>query len=495
MLSPFQSVSTMNVPPTAPEPIARTQTVALWAIVATQTAILCMPARWWVGAGLFLVGGVVLFGLLFSVFGGRGEVVLVGWILIFPLGYYYLSFPQEHSLITLDRVFVGILLAAACFADHRSIHHIPRALRRSALCWALFLVFAALAIPRAKTPMGSLRLWLEAFVFPALVAWYILRHVDVRRCLPAMHAATCVMTIYVAALGIGEVVLQRDLLPLPESTVIVAGDYAGDYQNPATEILVRPNGPFSTVNSFAMIGMVSLFFLLFLKNASVGPMPAGQRLLHSLGIAASLAETLMPLFKSVFLSLIVVLLVDAYYHHGKRRLLRVTALVGFGVAFLLIRIALPVVFEERADPLTFYARIAQESQTWALFLDHPINGAGLGNFHDAVQNSKYATYYREGEALDYPHNNLGAALAETGLTGFLPFVASQLLLAYAFWKLCEISTNDLKVVWKVFVFLFLGYWINGLALTTAHYGDLNLWYMFVLAVLYKFGMTSPNFSG
>jgi O-antigen ligase len=490
----FDSIS-MNTAFSANSPADHTtdRTVVLWLIILTEIMLLCIPGKFWWEVGLSVVALAILFGVLFEVLRGRGDFVIMGWVLIFPLGYYFFSFPREHPIITLDRVFLGILLVASCFADYRDLTGTPRPLLRSALYWAFFLLFAAVAIPRAKMSLNSLRLWTEAFLFPALLAWYVLRHFEIRRYVSKLHVLTCVMAIYLAGIGMAEVILQRDLLELSSGGVIVAGDYAADYRDPAAQILVRPNGPFSTVNSYAMVGAVSFFLLSFLKHALVDQMPTWQRYLHRMGVSAALLETLMPLFKSVLISLVIILLVDAFYQHGRRRILRLGAIIGMGLGVLALQLALPIVFEERADPLTFYARVAQEKQTLMLFMTHPINGVGLNNFNTAAQNGQSA-YYQSGEALDFPHNNLGAVLAETGLTGFLPFVASQVLFVSAFWKLRQVDSRDSKLVWKMFLFLFLVYWINGMALTIAYFEDLNLWYMFVMAALYKFAITSPETS-
>ena len=464
---------------------------ALGGIFLVEILVLCLPGQWWAIAGLSLILAGALVGVFFEVLRGRSDFVVMGWVLIFPLGYYFLSFPREHPLITLDRAFLGILLATACFADYRDRVRTPRLLRRSALYWTFFLLFAAVAIPRARVPLNSLRVWLEAFLFPALLAWYVLQHFEIRRHVSKLHVITCVMAIYLAGIGFAEVVLQRDLLELPSSGVILAGDYSADVRDPAAQIFVRPNGPFSTTNSYAMVGAVSFFFLLFLKRALGDRIPGWQKWLHRFGVSAALLEALMPLFKSVLISLVIVLLIDACYQNGRRRFLRLGAVIGMGLGVLALQLAFPVIFEERADPITFYARIAQENQTLALFLDHPINGVGLNNFHEAALSSP-STYYQTGEALDSPHNNLGAILAETGLTGFLPFIASQVFFVSAFWKLRQVDFPDSKLVWKTFLFLFLVYWTNGMALTIAYFEDLNLWYMFVMAVLYKFAITSPE---
>jgi O-antigen ligase len=463
----------------------------LGGIFLVEILVLCLPGRWWAIAGLSLVVATVLLAVLFEVLSGSSDFLIMGWVLIFPLGYYFLSFPREHPIITLDRFFLGVLLVTVCFADHPDRFRTPRLLRRSAFYWVVFLLFAAIAIPRARLALNSLRMWLEAFVFPALLAWYVLRHFEVRRHISRLHVITCAMAIYLAGIGLAEVVLQRDLLELPSGGVIVAGDYGSDASDTVAQILVRPNGPFSTTNSYAMVGAVSFFFLLFLKHALGNQMPAWQTWLHRLGVSAALLEALMPLFKSVVISLVIVLLVDAWYQSGSRRFLRVGAVVSLGLCALALQLMLPAVFEERADPITFYQRIAQEKQTLMLFMSHPINGVGLNNFGAAAEATQ-TTYFRSGEALDSPHNNLGAVLAETGLTGFLPFVVSQVLFVSAFWKLRQAGSPDSKLVWKMFLFLFLVYWINGMALTIAYFEDLNLWYMFVMAALYKFAITSPE---
>ncbi len=470
----------------------RNQKFALWTIAAMTILAICLPLEWFGYAALFaLVVSAVLY-VAAATLTGRVETVVIGWIMTFPLGYYLLSYPRDKPLMTLDRALIGVLLLAACMVGSQKTSAIPLIMRRTAAFWAAFLFFAAITIPRVKNPLNSSRLLVEGFLFPALLAWYVLRYFDVRRYLRALHAATCVMAIYVGTIGVAEVMLQRDLLSPPEKSGIML---AGDYDKQASQILVRPNGPFSSTNSFAMVGMVSFFFLLFLKQAMSEDMPAWQGLLHRFGIAAAMATALMPLFRSMMTSLVVILLIDAYYSRGKRRAIRIGAVGAFLIVGLLASIALPEVFEERSRTDNLYGRIAQQGQTIAVFLDNPFNGVGLNNYYEAVQaSSKYSIYYQDIESVDSPHNNFGAVLAETGITGFLPFLISQLLLFAAFFKVHGAKTADAALVWKMSLYILLGYWINGLSLTTAYFWDLNLWYMLTLAVLYKYAITQASTS-
>jgi hypothetical protein len=467
--------------------------IVLFGIVTVEVLALCLPGNWWGIAGVSLLALGILFALLLSVVRGRGEVPVLSWVLIFPLGYYFLSFAREHPLFTLDRLLIAVLLLAACFAEQARVAPIPALMRKSAVWWGVFLLFAAIATLRTNPQLSSLRLWIEPFLFPALLSWYVLRYLEVRKYLSWLHIFTCIMTLYVAAIGVGEVLTQQDLLPLPDGDIYVAGDTRGQLpkEGGLTDFLVRPNGPFSTNNTFAMDGLVSLFFLFFLKQALKEQMPAWQRVLHRIGVGAALAQALMPLFRSVLLSLFVVLIVDMLYQKGWRRTIRMAAILSLGSVFLLLRIAIPEAFEDRTDPENLYGRIAQQQQTFAIFLDHPINGVGLNNFHDVAGTDKYTRGYKGVESVDYPHNNLGAVLVETGLAGFVPFVCSQVLFFTAFWRLRRESSPNARLAWKAFLFIFICYWINGMSLTIAYFSDLNLWYMLVLSVLYKYGVTVP----
>jgi len=149
------------------------------------------------------------------------------------------------------------------------------------------------------------------------------------------------------------------------------------------------------------------------------------------GIAAALAETLMPLFQVRPRSLMVVLLVDAYYHHGRRDLSEQSALLGFGGAFSLDRDCDFQSYLKNAPIFDFLCACGSGNQTSGAVHGHRFNDAGLGNFHEAVQNSKYATYYRK-EKLALSTQQFWERFSETA--DWLPalLVASQVLLAYAF---------------------------------------------------------------
>jgi O-antigen ligase len=473
--------------PNLPELSPRRRGRVLWAIVAAEVLLLCMPGLWWVYIGSSVLAAVVLAGIILSVVRGRAAAVVLGWVLIFPLGYYLASYPKEQPVITSDRLFIIVLLTASFLAGKRGLTAIPADLRRASACWGVFTFFAAISILSVAAQWRATRVLVEGFIFPGLLAWYVVRYFDVRKHLRVLHVLTCLMAVYVAGIGACEVALQRDLMALPDSSVILAGD-----QESATQFLVRPNGPFTSTNSFALIGLVTFLFLLFLRTVLAESMPAWQRIMHRLGLAAALATSLMPLFRSVLTALLVILLVDTYYSRGFRRALRIGAGSLFLFIALLIRVALPAVFEERSASDNLYARVAEQKQVLAMFVDNPLTGVGLTNFAVAAEHGKYTTYYRGVQSVDAEHNNLSAVLAETGLGGIVPYVISQVFFFWAFWRLPRKNNRDVTLVWKTFLFIFLAYWVNGMSLGSGYYSDLNLWYMFTLAFLYKFALTARS---
>ena len=474
--------------PTLP---ARTRSVALWAIVASEILILCIPPLWWGYTALFLTAVAVLFYIFVSVLQGQGDRILLLWFLVYPLGAYFLSYPREGgAIITLDRVIVGLLLVTAFFASRRTHVAVAPELSKAGWWWFFFLVAAGITIPRVAIPLHSLTVLVDAFVLPLILGWFVLQHFDVLRNLKALHTITCILAFYVAAVGAAEVLLQRDLMALPDANILVAGDYM--QHSSATQLLVRPNGPFGSTNSYALVGMVLFFFLLFLRQA-LGELPRWREILHRLALAAALATTLMPLFRSVMASLVVILLVDAFRQHGRRRFLRFAMVGSLGFVLLLVRLALPAVFEERSNPVNFYGRVAVQLQALTMFADHPINGVGLGNFGAAAETSdRYSAFYEDTESVDAPHNNFGEVMTETGILGFVPYVMAQVYLFLAFRKLSREPAPASQLAWKFFLFLFLGYSINGLSLASGFYGDLNLPFVMVLAMLYKYALQSTS---
>ena len=435
-------------------------------------------------AGLVAVIGcmVVWFAILVGdVFRGRIEGILLCWAAALPLGPYFLSFPREHSLVTLDRVAILFAFTGLYFAKHSTLIEVPRTLRRAGLAWLAFIAVAGATLGKSPNVLNTAHELLDGLLLPVLLGWCVIARFDVRRRLPAIHTAVCISSIICAAVAAAEVVTGQDLLPFGGSVMFYAGG------------IPRPNGPFESNDALALMGAVSFFFLLFLR-ATLGPkLSTGRRMLHSFGLAAALGMAFMPMFRSVVITLFLALIIDTFWEKGTtRRAWRFALmLVSVGLIFLAPLLAPASMVEERSSSENVYGRVAQFEQSLRVFVDHPVLGVGFWNFHEFVMGEpRYMASYEGVSSLDWPHNNLIEVLTETGVIGFVPYVMAHVFLLMAMWQLRQLSSSGC-LVWKYYVYLFLCYWITGLT-ESSGYSPLNLGYVFAVTVSYKYALTEPD---
>ncbi len=423
-----------------------------------------------------VAGGAVVFVIAASL-QGRIDFIVTAWVLLFPLGNYFLAFPRERSIFTFDRAVLGFCIVAIAFTA-RSAQPMPPLMRTAATWWGLFLVAAFVSLHSMDNVLGATKEVIDAFVFPAILGFYVWRSFPVRRKLSELHLLTTLMCLYVAAISVAELLTGEDLLPLPGA--IFFSDDTGAVQ--------RVNGPFATNNSLGLIGLISLFLLIFLRRAIGRQMPGWQRSLHVAGLAAALTMAIAPMFRSIVLTLVLVGLLEVYWNKSAKTRL---TLSGVALACLagifFLRSAAPSFFESRVSDMSdLYARIAQYKQTWAMFKSHPLDGVGLANYANVADNVPSA-FYRGVESVGSAHNTLASILVDTGLVGFVGYFLAQLFFFLAIWRLR--GTPQMTLASRYAVYLFLSYWITGMMLTSGYYADLNLWYMFAAAVIYKFACT------
>jgi len=455
---------------------------ALPLLAACGTLLLFVPKM------LVVMGVAAVMALALAIFvaglvlHGRVDLFVLGWVLIFPLGYYFLTFPRDRPILTLDRAVVGLLIVAMIFGHAHTEKFLPKTMNKAAIAWGIFVVAAFISLRNMENPLGASKEVIDAFVLPGLLAYYVIRYLRIRQWLPTIHILTCLMACYVALIGGAELSSGQDLLPLPGATFFP--DETGRF--------VRVNGPFGTNNSFGLIGLITVWFLVFLGRALAYRLTSWRRLLHLIGVASACAIAIMPMFRSMVSTLVLVLIIDLYFNKKVNvRLTAITLILLGTAAFFSLRQMAPEFFVKRvSDPSDLYSRIAQQEQTLDLFLSHPVNGVGLGNYMEAASDLPDRSYRGAG-SVGSPHNILGAILAETGLSGFVPFLLAQVYFLRAFWTLRKRPSPHTILATTFFLYVFLSYWISGLMLTSGYYSDLNYWYLFVSAALYKFAITGP----
>lgn len=442
-------------------------------------AVAVVQPEWGLGvAGAMLAVGVVVV-FLAAIFSGKVDLLILTWALIFPLGYYYLSFPAHQAIVTLDRMLPVAVGLAILFTSSSQSTKLPRDIKRCGVVWGVFLFFAALSLKDATDRLASSRLLVEGFLLPAIVGWIVICYFKVRENAATLHLIICVMSFYVACIGAAEMILREDLLPLPGSELTFAGP------------IPRPNGPFATNDAFALIGFFSFCVLLFLRNLLDRRLTRTRLIIHYVGIIASLAMALMPMWRSLDIALTLVLLIATITTRvpSERRLgISILALGSLGV--IALSILAPDVYSDRSDPANVYGRFAQQMQTWQVFVTHPVLGVGLGSFHDVVhQDTGYLAAYSNVRSVDWPHNNVGGILAETGLFGIIPYLTAQAMLFTVFWRMRRSSSGSARRAWTYFLYLFIGYWIHGIDESSGYISDVNLWFVFAVALLYKYSIS------
>src|SRR4029077_3341465 len=167
--------------------------------------------------------------------------------------------------------------------------------------------------------------------------------------------------------------------------------------------IARPNGPFAANDQLALVGALIFFFLLF-RRAALGPaLTVGRRILHAVGLAAALGTALMPMFRSIAITLLLALILDTFWdQRTTRRALRVVLILGsIGLIFVAPLLAPESLVEDRSGPENAYGRVAQLKQSFRVFADHPILGVGFLNFHSFVAGDpRYLDSYEGVSSLD-----------------------------------------------------------------------------------------------
>jgi hypothetical protein len=431
---------------------------------------------------LVLIGfgtlGVIAVGR--EVFRGRIDPIVVWWAALYPFSY-FVSIPRDHPIITPQRLIVFTAFAGLVFARPSTFVTMPKSFRRAGLAGLAFVVVAGFTLRQSPDVLGSARVLVDAFLLPVLLGWYVLVQFDVRRWLSGLHAAICLSSILSAAIAAAEIATGKNLMPFAGTTMAYAGGIA------------RPNGPFGSNDALALAGAVSLFFLLFLGNALGPDMRPGRKLLHYAGLAGAIGMALMPMFRSIGLALLLVLVFDAIRERKTaRRAWRVALISAFVGSILLVRAFAPNVFEDRSSSDNAYARVAEYEQCFRVFADHPLVGVGFSNFNNFVAgDARYLEIYKGVYSVDWPHSNLAAVLAETGSLGFGFFLIAQVLLFRSMWPLRRVSGCG-ALAWRYFAYMFMAYWITGLTETTGYDGFVNLWFVFAITVFYKYVVTDPE---
>lgn len=414
---------------------------------------------------------------------GRYEPILLIWALLAPLTYCLLAYPLDRPVITLHRTVILPLVLLMFVIPPSATGRINRNLAWLAITWGCFVVGALISLVNAPRALwlSAVRVLIDSFLLPPLLAFVTYRCFRVRQYLRWLHLAICMVSVYLALLGIIEIATGHRVLSQPGMPdELYAG--GGLFQ------VVRTSGPFINPGTYALVGMVNAILLIFFRAAAC----SGGRLngvFHWPGLISAISISLMSLTRGAVIAYFIIFLFEVLRRRtAKRRLILAICAITLFVSIMVVTMYLPQqVVEERYSSDNLWGRIVQQVQTFRMFADHPITGAGFCNFLQAAEvTSKYDVSFNGAEAVGSPHNLVGEIIAETGLVGAIPFLISQVLLVGAFRKL-RMSNVIGETVWRYFVMIFLAYWILNMDFSIGYYSELNLWFIFALSLLYRCG--------
>jgi O-antigen ligase len=331
--------------------------------------------------------------------------MLIIWPMASVVAYPFLRVPQQHSLITFDRLFVLALVPSLVAA--RPVRSSPTRLLFGALV-AFTLAFGLRAIASGNQQV-AIETWLDAIVLPLVLFLFARRHA-VRVGLERVLGAFALAGVAAGAIALAERLVGFQLATLSGGSVLT---------DPAAK-LTRYSGPFPHPEILAVCLLVC--FALTLGWAQLDW--RRRRLRASTALLLEVAGIGLTLFRSAWIAGAFVLIIALGLRPRRfGRLFLVTAAVAT------VAVAVTVQLEQNASLNTrlsnthnLNGRFATYIEGLSVFAQHPYAGVGINEFA-AAQHQGQSVSVEGIKAVRTAHSSYVNVLAEQGLLGFIPFIA------------------------------------------------------------------------
>ena len=399
------------------------------------------------------------------------------WVAVYPYCYYLLSFPPERSIFTVDRAFILLLVVEMLIASQRDSATAPltRDVRISGYLWGLYLLVCVLSL--ASHPMVEAlpfyRELVEGMLMPALFGLYAMRFFPLIKDLRTLHGCVCILGLGLCVTGLIELTTDIDLFPWNGSEPMFTDTH-----------IRRADGPFEQQIVLSVVAILAFFFILYLRRLMPATLSRQHQFLHSIGWPASLVAALLPLNRGLVFALAPIASIEFFSRH---RLLSRRVWVAFFACVLMAAVAVrlydPRLYNDRvSSPDNVYQRLAQHRETLRVVREYPLLGVGFGLYHEvASRNPQYMAQWQGIESMNYPHNALMTVLSEEGSIGLVFYVAAQFFLVRAMWRIRKAYPPG----WLAFLYCLIIYILSGLDYATVYFSDINLFYLFILGVMYQ----------
>ncbi len=335
--------------------------------------------------------------------------------------------------MTFDRLLAGLaLLAELSNPWTKGRKWITNVLDRKIL---FLIIVGAVSIAFCFMKKTPIRVLIDSLLIPYVLYLMAKRYAHDEWFLHTVYHIFLIDIVILGLLALGERFTHRDLL------IVDNGDdkFAEG----------RVNGPFAYAEELG--GVMNTLILVAASVGGTFQDGKGWRRMRVGAMILGIWAVLNTLTRGVWIALAVAFLAMLGLNIKKS----VPVVIALILVILLIAPLAPLLlnrdsklFTNRIDKMeTIYARLATYHSALVMFADHPLIGVGYGAYAEAYERDldRYVSFYKNVISVPTPHDAYLAALSETGIIGFLFFIALFVtVFRYAF-QVRKYDTNRIHV--------------------------------------------------
>lgn len=235
-----------------------------------------------------------------------------------------------------------------------------------------------------------------------------------------------------------------------------------NYQFMQNIIIERPDGFF---NGYMLLCGMNLLILPILLTLSIhkNNLPKYIRIFFFVTILVNIPAIIFENTRIVWVSLFIVFFIIIFLSINKKIYLLLIFSLLIITSYNIFQISpnsinrLQTISSTNSNVQQNYERILMWHSTLNMFIEHPITGIGIGNYH-----KEYVSHYRSPLSKEdtwHPHNVLLSMLAQSGLIGTIGYL---LLFIYLYYKSISNYIKDKNIIDLTFLSSLLAFSLNGL---------------------------------
>lgn len=235
-----------------------------------------------------------------------------------------------------------------------------------------------------------------------------------------------------------------------------------NYQFIQNIIIERPDGFF---NGYMLLCGMNLLILPILLTLSIhkNNLPKYIRIFFFVTILVNIPAIIFENTRIVWISLFIVFFIIIFLSINKKIYLLLIFSLLIITSYNIFQISpnsinrLQTISSTNSNVQPNYERILMWQSALNMFIEHPITGVGIGNYH-----KEYVSHYRSPLSKEdtwHPHNVLLSMLAQSGLIGTIGYL---LLFIYLYYKSISNYIKDKNIIDLTFLSSLLAFSLNGL---------------------------------